>query len=156
MTSNSHRGSPGSIPLRNQIYSLLLIRNWRVEAMGGEGGVSRGYVKVTLAGSCRMRWILNHEGEKIMLLIAARKYRTIREACNGQCPESILECNETWNHDITGLINLVVVKQNSNPGRRPFLFLLLPQGWRFKGDGEGRKHKVVCRRQLGLEEWGKR
>ena len=76
MTSNSHRGSPGSIPLRSQIYSLLLPRNWRVETMGRGGGgwegVSRGYVKkVTLAGCCRMWWILNHEGEKIMLLIAA-------------------------------------------------------------------------------------
>ena len=40
MTLNSHRGSPGLIPRRNQIYYLLLPRNWRVKTMG-EGG-SRG------------------------------------------------------------------------------------------------------------------
>ena len=87
MTLNSHRENPGSILLRSQIYSHLLPRNWRVETMGGGGGeVSIGYVKVTLASSCTIRWILNHEGERIMLLIAARKYRTIREACSSQCP----------------------------------------------------------------------
>ena len=34
VTSNSHRGSPGSISWRNQIYSHLLPRNWRVKTMG--------------------------------------------------------------------------------------------------------------------------
>ena len=34
VTSNSHRGSPGSISWSNQIYSHLLPRNWRVKTMG--------------------------------------------------------------------------------------------------------------------------
>ena len=33
VTSNSHRGSPGSISWSNQIYSHLLPRNWRVKTM---------------------------------------------------------------------------------------------------------------------------
>ena len=41
MTLNSHRGSPGLIPRRNQIYYLLLPRNWRVKTMGA-GGSSGG------------------------------------------------------------------------------------------------------------------
>ena len=34
VTPNSHRGYPRSIHQRNQIYSSLLLQNWRVKAMG--------------------------------------------------------------------------------------------------------------------------
>ena len=37
---------------------------------------------MTSAEYCRKRGILSHGGEKIMLLIAVAKYRSMREACN--------------------------------------------------------------------------
>ena len=48
----------------------------------GEGGGSRGSVQVTSGDSSRMRWILSQGGEKIMLLIAAAKSWSMREAYN--------------------------------------------------------------------------
>ena len=80
MTSNSHRGSPGSIPWKSQIYSSLLPQNCACKKDGGER--SRGCVQVTSAGCCRMRGILSHGGEKIIFLIAAAKYRSMRKVCN--------------------------------------------------------------------------
>ena len=79
MMPNSHRRNPGSNTRGSQIYSLLLPQNWQVGTIGGGGGV-----QVTLADSCRIRGMLSHGGggEKIMLLIAAAKYRSTREAYN--------------------------------------------------------------------------
>ena len=56
VTSNSHRGSPGSVPRKSQIYSPLLRRNWHVKTMGGGG--SRGCAQVASADSCKMRGIV--------------------------------------------------------------------------------------------------
>ena len=80
MISNSHRGSRGSIPWKSQIYSSLLPQNCACKKGGGER--SRGCVQVTSAGCCRMRGILSHGGEKIIFLIAAAKYRSMRKVCN--------------------------------------------------------------------------
>ena len=80
MTLDSHHGICGSLPRRSQIYSPLLPRNGCVKN-DGRGG-SRGCVQVTSAEYCRKRGILSHGGEKIMLLIAVAKYRSMREACN--------------------------------------------------------------------------
>ena len=56
VTSNSHRGSPGSVPRKSQTYSPLLRRNWHVKTMGGGG--SRGCAQVASADSCKMRGIV--------------------------------------------------------------------------------------------------
>ena len=45
-------------------------------------GEGRGYVQVVPADFWRMRLILGHGKEKIMLLIAAAKSQSMREACN--------------------------------------------------------------------------
>ena len=60
------------------------------------------------------------------------------------------------------MISLVVAKPSSHCGkpssnsrRRSILSLLLPQDWWFRGDIEGREHKVLCRwHQVNLGEWG--
>ena len=48
----------------------------------GEGGGSRAYVQVVSADIWRMRGILIHGGEKIMLLVAKAKSQSMTEACD--------------------------------------------------------------------------
>ena len=149
VTLNSHHKSPGSIPLRSQIYSPLLPQNWHVE--NDSGGGSRGCMQVKSADSCRMRGILNHGREKITLLIAAAKYRSMREASNWQFFME-LEC---------GMINLVVTKSSFPCGRQildKWLFYLscCHKTGNSKATRE-REHEIVCRWcRLELGEWGER
>ena len=71
MTSASHCKIPGSIRWKSQIFFSLLATKLAGKNDGGEG--SLGCVQVTLADSCRMRGMLGHGGEKIMLLVDAVK-----------------------------------------------------------------------------------
>ena len=63
------------------LFSLIATKlAWKNDGGGG----SRSCVQVKSADCCRMRGILSHGGDKIILMIAAAKYRGMREVCNWQ------------------------------------------------------------------------
>ena len=85
VTSKPHRGSPGSIPRRSQIYCPFLPRNWRVKMM------AEGYHEVV---STSVRWLLQNGGNWGRLLTA--KTRNARGASHQPAFMNCLTTSHMW------------------------------------------------------------